>query len=120
MRTIFAPEALVAFELQGIDGLLATQQRHAAAGHDAFFQRGLRGRLGVVQEELPLLHFGLGRGADADLGHAAGQLGQPLLELLAVVVAGGGLDFLADLLGAAGNGLLVAAAADDGRVVGVK
>ena len=61
------------------------QQRHAAAGDDAFFQRGLRGRLGVFEQRLALLHFGFGRGADVDLRHAAGQLGQPLLQLLAVV-----------------------------------
>ena len=90
-------EGFVAFKLQVVDGLLATQEGHSAAGHDAFFQRGLGGGPGVVQKELPLLHFGLGRRADADLGHAAGQLGQPLLELLLVVVAGGRLDFLADL-----------------------
>ena len=111
-------EALVALQLQGIDGLLAAQQSHAAAGHDAFFQGGLGGGLGVVEKILSLLHFGLGRGAHADLGHAAGQLGQPLLELLAVVIAGGRFDFLADLLGAAGNRLLLAAAADDRRIVG--
>ena len=49
-------------------------------------------RLGVFDQRLALLHFGLGRRADVDLGHAAGQLGQPLLQLLAVVVAVGRLD----------------------------
>jgi hypothetical protein len=33
------------------------------------------------------LHLGLGRRADANHGDAAGELRQPLLELLAVVVA---------------------------------
>ncbi len=33
-------------------------------------------------------------GADRDDRHAAGQLGQPLLELLAIVFAFGGFDLL--------------------------
>jgi hypothetical protein len=55
----------------------------------------------VLDAGLLLLHLGLGRGADVDDGHAAGQLGQALLELLAVVVGGGFLDLAADLLDAA-------------------
>jgi hypothetical protein len=47
---------------------------------------------------LLLLHLDLGRGADLDDGHAADQLGQALLQLLAVVVGGGLLDLGADLL----------------------
>ena len=74
--------------------------------------------LGVFHQRLPLLHFGLGGRADVDLGHAAGQLGQPLLQLLAIVVAGGGLDFLANLVGPAVDGVFAAAADDDRRVVG--
>jgi hypothetical protein len=53
---------------------------------------------GVVDHVLAFLHLGFGHGADVDDGHAAGQLGEALLELLAVVVAGGLLDLLADLL----------------------
>jgi hypothetical protein len=81
--------------LDVVEGLLAAEQRHAATGHDAF----LDGRAGGVQRVLDagllLLHLGLGRGADVDDGHAAGQLGEALLELLAVVVGGGLLDLAA-------------------------
>ena len=52
---------------------------------------------GVLDAGLLLLHLGLGGRADLDHGDAAGQLGQPLLELLAVVVGGGLLDLRADL-----------------------
>jgi hypothetical protein len=52
----------------------------------------------VLDAGLLLLHLGLGRGADLDDGHAADELGEALLELLAIVVAGGVLDLLADLL----------------------
>ncbi len=53
----------------------------------------LDGRAGGVQrvfdQGLAFLHLGLGGGADVDLGDAAGELGEPLLELLAVVLAVG-------------------------------
>ena len=64
------------------------QQGDAAAGEDAFFDGGTGGVQGVLDAGLLLLHFALGRGADVDLGHAAGELGDPLVELLLVVVAG--------------------------------
>src|SRR3712207_7110107 len=43
-----------------------------------------------------LLQLGLGRRPDLDHGDAAGQLSQPLLQLLAVEVGGRGLDLGAD------------------------
>ena len=62
---------------------------------------------------LRFLSVGLGGRADLDDGDAAGQLGQPLLELLAIPVGVGGLDLGAQLLDAAGDGFRVAAAVDD-------
>ena len=76
-------------------------QRHAAAGDDAFFDRRAGGVQRVLDAGLLLLHLGLGRRADLDDRHAAGELRQPLLQLLAVVVGGGLLDLRADLLDAA-------------------
>ena len=55
--------------------------------------------------------------ADLDHGDAAGELGQPLLQLLAVVVGGGVLDLLPDLGDARLDVGLLAGAVDDGRVV---
>ena len=68
------------------------EQRDAAAGHDALFHSGAGRGQGVLDAQLALLHLDLGRGAHLDDGHAAGQLGQALLELLLVVIAGGVLD----------------------------
>ena len=51
----------------------------------------------VVDAILALLHLDLGGAADADHRHAARELGQPLLQLLAVVVGGGLLDLGLDL-----------------------
>ena len=56
---------------------------------------------GVFDAGLLFLHGDFGGGADVDLGHAAGELGQALLELLAVVIAGGVVDFVLELLDAA-------------------
>ena len=95
----------------------AAQQGDAAAGDDAFLD-GRAGRVqGVLDAGLLLLHLGLGGGADIDDGDAAGELGQALLELLAVVVGGGFLDLAADLVDAALDVGALAAAFDDGGVL---
>ena len=69
----------------------------AAAGHDALFHSGAGGVQSVLDAQLLLLHLSLGGGADLDDGHTAGQLGQTLLQLLLVILGGGGLDLTADL-----------------------
>src|SRR5438093_1014272 len=62
-------------------------------------------------------HCGLGGRPDLDHRHAAGQLCQPLLQLLAVVIRRGLLDLGADLLDAALDLLRLAGALDDRGVV---
>ncbi len=52
---------------------------------------------GVFHAGLLLLHVRFGRGANGHNRHAAGQFGEPFLELLAIVIAGGRFDALADL-----------------------
>ncbi len=109
-------DLLVALELQRVDDLGAAQERHAAAGDDAF----LDGRTGRVQRVfhagLLLLHLGLGRGADIDDRHATGELRQAFLQLLAVVVGGRLVDLPPDLLHAALDVGALAATFDDRRV----
>ena len=80
------------------DGRLrAADQRGAAAGDDALLDRGPGGGQRVLDAVLLLLELHLGGGADLDDGDAAGQLGQALLELLAVPVRVGVLDLALDL-----------------------
>ena len=55
---------------------------------------------GVFDASLLLFHLGLSRRAHLDDGHAADQLREPFLQLLAIVVRGGVLDLCADLLDA--------------------
>src|SRR5579871_1990552 len=112
-----AADLLIAFQLQRVDGVAAAHQSHAASGHDAFLDGRASGVHRVLNAGLLLLHLGLGGRADLDDGHAADQLRQPLLQLLAIVVAGGLVDLAADFLHPAFNVRRLALAFDDGRVV---
>ena len=88
-----------------------------AAGNDALGDRGLGRADGVVERLLLRFHLRFGGRADPDHRDAARELRQPLLQLLAVVVAGRLLDFATDLVDAAVDLLAIAGAADDRRVV---
>src|SRR5262249_784557 len=59
-----------------------------AAGQDAFLVGGASGVHGIFHTGLLLLHLGFGSSADVDLGHAPRELGDPLAQLLLVVVTG--------------------------------
>src|SRR4029077_8657183 len=74
---------------------------------------GARRRDGVFHAMLLFLELGLGGRADLDDRDAARQLGEALLELLAVEVGIGVLDLALDLLDAAFDLFLLAGAVDD-------
>ena len=78
----------------------------AATGDDALLDGRLGCRHRVLDGFLALLQVGLGGRADLDDRDAAGQLGQPLLELLAVPVGVRRLDLGAQLRLAALDGVL--------------
>ena len=103
--------------LERIQRLHAAEIGRAAARDDAFFDGCLGGVQGVFDAGLLFLHFGFGRGADVDDGHAADDLRQPLLQLLAIVVGGRLVDLRLDLLHAAFDLLRIAIAFDDRGVV---
>src|SRR4051794_35245039 len=100
-----------------VDGLGRLQQRDAAARHDALLEGRAGGLQRVLDAVLLLLHLGLGGRADLDHGDAAGELGQPLLQLLAVEVGVGVLDLGLDLLDPALDRLRLAVPVDDRRRV---
>src|SRR6266568_2820112 len=81
----------------------------------------LEGGLGVAHRVLDavlaLLELDLGGRPRLDDGDAAGQLGQPLLQLLAVVVGVGVVDLGADLVDPARDLVGVARTVDDRRLV---
>src|SRR5699024_6517989 len=89
----------------------------ATTGDDALLLGGLGVAHGVLDAVLALLELDLGGRARLEDGDAAGELGEALLELLAVVVRVGVLDLGADLRDPALDLLGVAGALDDGRLV---
>ena len=109
---------LVAHEVQLLErGGGGLDQGHAATGDDALLDGRLRVANGVLDAVLALLELDLGGRADLDDRNAAGQLGQALLQLLAVVVGVRLLDLGADLVDPTGDLVGVARTLDDGGLV---
>src|SRR5215468_1108534 len=111
---------LVARQVQLLEGTPARlQQRDAAAGHDTLLDRGLGVAHRVLDAVLALLQLDLGGRPRLDDRDAAGQLGQPLLQLLPVIVGVGVVDLGPDLVDPAGDLVGIARAVDDrGLVLG--
>ena len=68
---------------------------------------------GVLDACFLLFHLGFGSCTDVDDGNTAGEFRKALLELLAIVIAGGFFDLTTDLVDPAGDGFGSAAAFDD-------
>src|SRR6185295_9183175 len=96
------------------DRLLGAQQGNPAARHDAFLDRGAGGIERILDAIFLFFHLDLGGAADLDHRDAAGELRQPLLQLLAVIVRGGLLDLCLDLADAGFDIGLLACAVHDG------
>jgi hypothetical protein len=75
---------VVVLGLDALELLGGAEQGDAAARHDAFLNR---------RAILALLHLDFGRAADADHRDAARELGQTLLQLLAVALVDGLLKY---------------------------
>src|SRR5256885_1439874 len=108
---------VLVLESVDVDGPGGLEQSHAAARHDALLEGRAGGLERVLDAVLLLLHLGLGGSANLHDRHAAGQLGQPLLQLLAVEVRVGVLDLGLDLVDATLDRVRLACAVDDRGVV---
>src|SRR6185312_3221754 len=97
--------------------LARLDESDATTGDDALLDGGLRVANGVLDAVLALLELDLGGRADLDDRNTAGQLGQALLQLLAVVVGVALVDLGTDLVDPAGDLVGVTGALDDGRLV---
>src|SRR2546422_998613 len=97
--------------------LLTPQQRHPPPRTDPPLPPGARGMQRLLAPRLLLFHLGLGSRADVDPRDAAGELRQPLLQLLLVVIGRGLLDRGLDLVDPALDVHVLALATDDGGVV---
>src|SRR6478752_6815827 len=83
---------LVALETETVDDDRGVDEGGAATGDDALLDRSAGRRDGVLDAMLLLLELHLGVRADLDDADATGELGEALLELLAVPVGVGALD----------------------------
>src|SRR5262249_19370101 len=89
---------------------VASNRRAPPPGEGPFSPRGGGGGLGLPRRVLPPLALARGPPAAAVSRHATGEFGEPLLQLLAIIVGGGLLDLGLDLSDAAFDlGLLAGA-----------
>src|SRR5439155_18150965 len=107
----------VALNSQFVECADGTGQCNTTAGDDTFLDGRAGGVHGVLDTSFLLFHLGLGGRADFNHSHAADQLRQPLLQFLAVVVAGGFIDLAANFLYPAFDLRVLAFAFDDRGVV---
>ena len=110
----FLVVVLRAYLLQYFAG---SQECDTAAWQDALLDCGAGGVHRVVDAILALLHLDLSGPADADHRNAAGELRQPLLQLLLVVVGRGLLDLSLDLANTRLDVGLLAGTVDDRGVL---
>src|SRR6476659_5490329 len=108
---------LAVVELERLERLLRANERNTAAGDDTFLDRSARCMQRILDPSLLLLHLGLGRGADVDHRHTAGDLRETLLELLLVVVRRRLVDRGADLGDTALDLVVLTGAVDQRGVV---
>ena len=95
----------------------SAQQRAAAAGQDAFLDRGTGRMHRIIDPVLAFSDLDLGGPADPDDSDPTRELSEPLLELFAVIVGGGLLDLPLDLRDPRFNIGLLAGATDDRGVL---
>src|ERR1700720_793981 len=100
-----------------LEHLGGAQERHPAAWQDAFLDSRTGRVHGIIDAILALLHLDLRSTADADDRDAAREFGEPLLELLAVVIGGGLLDLCLDLGNPRLDIALLTGTADDRSVL---
>src|SRR6266853_5146521 len=87
---------------------------HAAAGDNAFLDRGTRRVQSIFDASFLFFHLDLGRRTDLDHRNAAGELRYALLQLFLVVVAGRFVDLGTDVLDPRLDRLGIAGPVDDG------
>ena len=108
---LFLLRVRLAYFLRGL------HERSAAAGDDPLFDRRL-GRIDrILNFEFQILHLGLGRGADADDRHAAGEFGQALFEFFFIKLRRRVFYLRADLRDARVDLFFRALAADDDGLI---
>src|SRR5205823_8604109 len=112
------PDLLVAVRwVQAFQNLARKEQRHTATGDDTFLDSGLGCVHAILDAVFALLNLDLAAAADTDNRYATRQLGQPLLQLLAVIIRCRLFDLRPDLVGAGDDVFFLTGAIDDRRVL---
>ena len=83
--------------LKAVQNVAGAHQGDTTTGNNSLFDGSTRCSERIVDTVFLLFHLHLRGSADVENGYAARQLGQTLLQLLTVVVAGGGFDLRLDL-----------------------
>ena len=96
---------------------LDAKQRDTTTSNDAFFNGGLGGADRVFDAVLLFLQFNFSSGADLEHCNTTGKLGQTFLELFAVVVGIGALNFCLDLRNASSDICVFARTFDNGGFI---
>src|SRR5699024_9942101 len=110
---------LVVLQTQVTQGGGGVHQGSTATGDDSLLDGRTGRRDGVLQAVLLLLELDLGGGTDPQDGHASGELGRTLLQLLPAPVAFAGLALVTDRTDASrAPGLLTGTIHDGGGVLG--
>src|ERR1043166_1020965 len=109
--------SFVVVELELLDGRDAAEKCSAAAGNDALLHGRASSVHSVLNTSLLFLELGFGSRSDLDDCDAADQLGEALLQFLAVIVRSGVVHLLTDLLDAAFDFAGLTATFNDGGVV---
>ena len=102
---------IVALDLAGVG--TCAQECDAATRNDTFFNSSAGGVQSIFHACFLFLHFDFGRRTDTDHGNTACQLGNALLQLFFVVVAGRVVDLFAHRRNTRLDGFLVTGAVDD-------
>ena len=104
---------------QGGETFRQLQQGTTAAGDDSLLHGGAGGIEGILNPQLAVFELGFRGSPHLDHRHATGQLGDPLLQLLAVVIGVGVVELALDRGHAIANGgLVIAVGHDRGAVLG--
>ena len=112
----FNTGALVSAALLGqtIEAVCELEQCAAATSNNSLFDGSTGGVEGILDPQLAVVQFGLRRRADLDDGHTTSELGDALVQLLAVVVGFCGIQLPLDCGHPVSDGGTVVVGGDDG------
>src|SRR5581483_5984035 len=105
---------LIATEIQVVQGGDSGHQRGTATRDNTLFDSGASGGKRILHAMFLLFQLDFGGSTDFDHAHATGKFRQALLQLLAVIIAGGLVDQGTNLSDASLDSFLRASTLNDG------